>query len=53
MEIENFSFQVRLTGRYLSLGHQSQSAVLSKVAVEVWFQLEIICFDLICLEIYK
>ncbi|VIO93875.1 Uncharacterized protein BM_BM3171 [Brugia malayi] len=26
--------QVRLTGRYLSLGHQSQSAVLSKVTVE-------------------
>uniref|UniRef100_A0A915PRY0 RRM domain-containing protein n=1 Tax=Setaria digitata TaxID=48799 RepID=A0A915PRY0_9BILA len=26
--------QVRLTGRYLSLSHQSQSSVLSKVAVE-------------------
>ncbi|VDP27091.1 unnamed protein product, partial [Onchocerca flexuosa] len=26
--------QVRLTGRYLSLGHQNQSAVLNKVDVE-------------------
>lgn len=31
----DFLLQVRLTGRYLSLDHQNQSAVLNKVAIEV------------------